>query len=113
MKEKSTLDLIWYDSKTSAERLALLEVLQMAVYYKTLLAGTSATKTNQIPVAAFIDKNIVEALHSTKLVDDNQLGLDIAALCKVQCNNFVTVKWWPEKNQMVNPLKIQGASSNS
>ena len=34
-----------------------------------------------VPIYAYVDnKNVVEAVHSTKIVDDKRLGIDIAAI---------------------------------
>ena len=55
-------------------------------------------KPADIPVTAFIDsKSIVEALQSTKLVDDMCLRIDDATISEMQLNNKVLMKWCPGK----------------
>ena len=45
-------------------------------------------KPVHIPIIVFIDnKSIVEALQSTKLVDDMHLKIDVAAISEMQLNN--------------------------
>lgn len=51
----------------------------------------------------------MESLQSTKLVDDMRLRVDIAALCEIQHNNWVSIKWCPGKIQLANSLTKRGA----
>ena len=60
----------------------------------------------------FIDnKSVIEALGTTKLVDDKRLRIDIAAIQEMRQNNRVEVKWCPGKIQLANSLTKRGASS--
>lgn len=61
------------------------------------------------PITAFVDnKSVVEALKSTKMVDDKRLRIDIAAIKEIK-NNNVLVKWIPGKVQLANCLTKRGA----
>lgn len=57
-----------------------------------------------IYIIAFVDNtSVVEALKSTKMVDDKRLRIDIAAIKEIK-NNNVLVKWIPGKVQLANCL---------
>lgn len=65
--------------------------------------------SDKVPITAFVDnKSVVEALKSTKMVDDKRLRIDIAAIKEIK-NNNVLVKWIPGKVQLANCLTKRGA----
>ena len=98
-------------STIAAEGLALLEGLEAATYFRELISNLLIQEPNNLPITAFVDnKSIMEALQSTRLVDDMRLRIDIAALCEMQINNQITVKWCPGKIQLANSLTKRGAS---
>lgn len=60
--------------------------------------------SDKVPIIAFVDNtSVVEALKSTKMVDDKRLRIDIAAIKEIK-NNNVLVKWIPGKVQLANCL---------
>ena len=98
-------------STIAAEGLALLEGLEAAIYYRELITNLLFLEPTNLPITAFVDnRSIMEAMQSTKLVDDMRLRIDVAALCEMQGNNSVSVKWCPGKIQLANSLTKRGAS---
>lgn len=80
-------------STIAAETLSLQNGLESALYYRKIIEDICAVLQGTIPITAFIDnKNVTEALQSTKLVEDNCLRIDIAAICEMKQNNYVEVK---------------------
>ena len=53
--------------------------------------------TKTIPIIAHVDnKTVIEAVYSTKLVDDKRLRVDIAAVSESLARNEVSeIKWCP------------------
>lgn len=85
------------------------EGLESALYYRKLLEEICHLDSDKVPITAFVDnKSVVEALKSTKMVDDKRLRIDIAAIKEIK-NNNVLVKWIPGKVQLANCLTKRGA----
>ena len=65
-----------------------------------------------ILIVAYIDKkSVIEALHSTKLVDDKVLRVDIAAIQEsLKTNDIMGIKWSPGNTQLANRMTKQRAS---
>lgn len=99
-------------STIAAETLALQEGLEDAVYLRRVLEELLGCKNNSIPIVGFVDnKSVVEALYSTKLVDDKRLRLDMAAIRQSLDNGEVhTIKWCPGEFQLANSMTKRGAS---
>ena len=65
-------------STLPAEALSLQEGIEESLYLQTLIEELINVK---IPVSAYIDnKSTLDAIHSTKFVDDKRLVVDIAAM---------------------------------
>ena len=65
-------------STLAAEALSLQEGIEESLYLQTLIEELINVK---IPVSAYIDnKSTLDAIHSTKFVDDKRLVVDIAAM---------------------------------
>ncbi|KAL5007820.1 hypothetical protein ScPMuIL_016626 [Solemya velum] len=96
-------------STLAAEALSLQEGLETAIYYRAVVKDIGIG--DDIPITAFIDnKSVVDAIHSTKLVEDKQLRIDIAAILEMTLKNSVHVKWCPGKLQLANTMTKRGAS---
>ena len=69
-------------STTAAENLTLQEGLEDGIYPRQLLEELSGSSVNKIPIGA-----VVEAIHSTKMVDDKnkRLRIDIGMHSKRVC----------------------------
>lgn len=89
-------------STIAAEALSLQEGLESAFYYRKMLEDILGVSTKTIPIVAYIDnKSVIEAIHSTKLVDDKRLRVDIAAISQSLARNEVSeIKWCPGKTHL-------------
>ena len=65
------------------------------------------------PVKCYVDnKSLVEALHSTKSVEDKHLRIDVAVLRDMmQRKDISEVSWIQAAKQLANPLTKAGAST--
>ena len=76
-------------STIAAEAFSLQEGLESGFYHWRLLEDI--LPHNTVPIIAYIDnKSVVDAIYSTKLVDDKRLRLDIAAIRESLENNEVS-----------------------
>ena len=68
-------------SSLAGEALAMVATIGEIVYNKAILKQIFGEVINQIPVILYIDSNNLEkAVHSTSLVDDSWLIVDIAII---------------------------------
>ena len=65
-----------------------------------------------IPNIAYVDnKSVIEAVHSTKLVDDKRLRVDIAAISKSLTRTDVSeIKWCPGNIHLADCMAKRGAA---
>lgn len=65
-----------------------------------------------LPIIAYTDnKSVIEAVFSTKLVDDKRLRVDIAAIREfLETNDINQIKWCSGDIQLANCMTKQGAS---
>ena len=63
-------------------------------------------------IEAYVDnKSIIEAILSTRLVDDNWLQVDVAAIKEsLQLHDVNKIQWIPGHLQLANPMAKQGSS---
>ena len=93
-------------SSLAAEALALQEGVDEAVYIQKMLSEMGL----QVSIHAFVDnRNLVEALHSTKYVDDRRLRIDIGALKQSLEREVTAVHWCPGGHQLADSLTKRGA----
>ena len=96
-------------STLAAEALALQEGIDEAIYLQRMLAEMSL----QVPIHVFVDnKGLVDALHSTKLVQDRRLRIDIGALKQTLEREVNAVKWCPGEKQLADCLTKRGANGS-
>ena len=76
------------------------------------ILGVSA-KT--IPIIAYVEnKSVIEAIYSTKLVDDKWLRVDITAISQSLARDEVSeIKWCPGKAHLADCMTKHGASGYS
>ncbi|KAH3789352.1 hypothetical protein DPMN_167529 [Dreissena polymorpha] len=79
----------------SAECLSLQEALEASYYYRKIVEDIIGLPSKTIPIVAYIDNtSVIEALSSTKLVDDKRLRVDIAAIREsMERNDVSDIKW--------------------
>jgi len=96
----------------AAEALSLQQALGDGLYhqsiFKELLGEHCLSK-----VKAYTDsRSLIEAINSTKLVDDKRLRIDIGAIKESIRKNEVDVRWCPGSQQLANCLTKKGAQSS-
>ena len=101
-------------STIAAEALSLLEGLELALYLKSLILTLVNIECN-LNIQAFIDnKSVVEAVYSTKQIDDKRLRLDICAVKQyIENGEVASVRWCPGKSQLADSMTKKGASNAS
>ena len=64
------------------------------------------------PIIAYVDnKSVIEAVHSTKLVDDKPLRVDIAAISESLTRTEVSeIKWCPGNIHLADCMTKHGAA---
>jgi len=99
-------------STIAAEALSLLEGLETCMYLHTLLEEAVGLKAKSIPLIAFVDnRSVVEAVYSTKMVDDKRLRIDLGAIKEcLDTRNVQAVRWCTGDKQIANCLTKKGAS---
>ena len=97
-------------STLAAETLSLEEGLEAGFYYREMLENIFGLEPRAIKIEAYVDnKSVIEAILSTRLVDDKRLRVDIAAIKElIQLHDVNRIQWVPGHLQLANPK--QGAS---
>ena len=120
-KDNKCCPLSWHANKIkrvvrstiAAEALSLLEAIENAVFLKSQIESMLVAGEKVVSITAYVDnKSVVEALLSTKLVDDKRLRLDISAIKQVIDRGEVQlVKWCAGESQLANCMTKKGAST--
>ena len=99
-------------STIAAETLSLQEGLECSFYYRKMIENILGIPDKTIPIIAYVDnKSVIEAVYSTKLVDDKRLRVDIAAISECLARNEICeIKWCPGKVHLADCLTKRGAA---
>ena len=99
-------------STNAAEALSLQEGLECGFYYRKMIEDMLGISTKTIPIIAYVDnKSVIEAVYSTKLVDDKRLWVNIAAISESLARNEIReIKWCPGNDHLVDCMTKRGAS---
>ena len=99
-------------STIAAEALSLQEGLECGFYYRKIIEDILGISNKTIPIIAFVDnKSVIEAVYSTKLVDNKHLRVDIAAISESLLRNEVSeIRWCPGKIHLADCMTKHGAS---
>ena len=102
-------------STLAAETLSLQEGLETAYYYRQMVEEILGLESKTIPIEAYIDnKSVIEAILSTRMVDDKSLRVDVAAIQELlKLHDINRIQWVPGHLQLANPMTKQGASGFS
>ena len=93
-------------STLAAEALALQEGINESVYLQQLFSEMGF----ELSYHAYSDsRSLVEALHSTKLVSDRRLRIDIGALKQSLQREVTAVHWCPGRYQLADVMTKRGA----
>ena len=97
-------------SSLAAEALSLEEAVEDGIYIKHTLQMLLGPV--QLPMHAVVDnRSLVEAVHSTKLVDDRRLRLDIGAMRQsLDRKEIASISWCPGVAQLANCMTKRGAA---
>jgi transposase InsO family protein len=102
-------------STIAAETLALVDGLDTAYYVGSIISELLFRKIrcNVIPIDCFIDnKSLYDNIHSTKLVHEKRLRIDIATIKEmVQKGEVSKVQWVPNSRQLSDSLTKRGANT--
>lgn len=98
-------------STIAAEALSLLEGLEASYYYRKMIENMLGLAHKTIDISAYTDnKSVVEAVYSTKMVDDKRLRVDIAAIRELlQRNEISDIRWCPGSAQLADCMTKQGS----
>ena len=98
-------------STLAAETLALVEGAETSFYIASILK--EVTKIKEMKIHCYVDsKSLVDALSSSKQVDNRRLRIDIAVLDDMlEKKELSTVSWIDTKNQLADCLTKRGAST--
>ena len=101
-------------STIASEALSLQEAIEHAIFLRSLIEEILILPSNVIPIDAVIDnKSVVEAIHSTKVVNDKRLNIDISAIKQsLQSTEIRSIRWCPGSLQLANSLTKRGAQSH-
>jgi hypothetical protein len=112
--------LFWHTNKIkrvvrstiAAEALSLQEGLECGYYYRQMIENALRIPNHTIPIIAYVDnRSVIEAVNSTKLVDDKRLRVDIAAISESLSRNEVKeIRWCPGKHHLADCMTKRGAS---
>ena len=95
-------------STLAAETLALQEGLEEAMYIRTMIFELLGHK---VPIVGYVDnRSLVEAVYSTKQVNDRRLRIDMGAIKELLNGEVKQIKWTPGFSQVANCLTKRGAS---
>jgi hypothetical protein len=112
--------LVWKSNKIKrivkstlgAETMACLQGLEEALYLKQILLELQSDLS--IPIVAYVDsKSLKDNVHSTKLVDNRLLRIDIARVKQMlQIGEVQSIRWCTTFSQLANCLTKRGASGS-
>ena len=93
-------------STIASEALSLQEAIEHAIFLRSLIEKILLLSPQSIPIDAFIDnKSVVEAIQSTKVVNDKRLNIDISAIKQSLQNMEVrSIRWCPGSLQLADSL---------
>ena len=98
-------------STLAAEMLSLEEGLEASVYYGQMLEDILEIKSKSIQTEAYVDyKSVIEAILSTRMVEDKRLRVDVAAIQELlKLHDINGIQWVPGHLQLANVMTKQGA----
>ena len=101
-------------STLAAEALALLDCAEAAVYVAAVMSEL-AHCVSKVKIHCYIDnKSLLDALYSSKRVDDRRLRLDLAVLQDMlEKKELTSISWVSTSAQLADCLTKKGASSVS
>jgi hypothetical protein len=119
--ENKACPLVWKSNKIKrvvkstlgAETMACLQGLEEALYLKHIFSELQSSL--DIPVVAYVDsKSLKDNVHSTKLVDNRLLRIDIARIKQMlqHTSEVQSLRWCTTHSRLANCLTKRGASGS-
>ena len=101
-------------STLGEEALSLCDGLEDAIQHRAQLKRLLNVNNFDLPILAFVDnKNLVESIYWTSLVENKRLRIDIGVIKETVKTKIVkSVSWSPGSSQIANPLTKRGGQSN-
>ena len=98
-------------STLAAEALSLSSALENAFYIKTFISETLSVEPG---IRAYVDnKGLVDNIHSTKLVEDTRLNLDLSIIKQMlQKGEVESVEWVSKAGQLADSMTKKGVSGD-
>ena len=101
-------------STLAAEALSLHACINHAIYIRHVIAEALNRKPADMQIIAYTDSNnLSNSLHSTTLVSDQRLRIDIGAIKQAMSEDNVAVKWLPKQEMLADSLTKKGATSQA
>jgi transposase InsO family protein len=95
-------------STLAAEALSLVEGLDACYFVRSMLQEMFRVK--DIPIKCFTDnKSLCQNIHSTKLLSEKRLRMDLASIKESVCTGDITVTWVHTSSQIADCLTKTGA----
>ena len=96
----------------AAEMLSQEEGLEASVYFMQMLEDILGIKSKPIQTETYDDnKSVIEAILSTRMVEDKRLRVDVAAVQELlKLHHIIRIQWVPGHLQLANVMTKQGAS---
>ena len=97
-------------STLAAKALSLQECLNTAEFIRFILAESMRVESASIPIFAYVDNNdLYKSLHSTSMVSDKKLRIDIASLKQRMSEGNISVTLVESKEMLADCLTKKGA----
>ena len=99
-------------STMAAETLSLQEGLESSFYCRKMLENIIGIPHKTISIIVYVDnQSVIEAVHSTKLVFDKRLRVDIAAVSEsLTRTEGSEIKWCPSNIHLADCMTKRGAA---
>ena len=99
--------------KLQFSSLSLLQCLGTAEYIRFILAEAWHIKPAEVPIVSYVDNDdLYKSLHSTTLVSDKKLRIDIASIKQTMSEENVSVCWLQSSDMLADGLTKKGADTS-
>ena len=99
-------------SPLAAETLALQEAVEHAALVKALLCEIYDLEQSKFPTVCITDsKSLRDTVHTSTVVEDKGLMIDLCCLREMIQGKLITIKWVPASKQLADCLTKSTASA--
>lgn len=102
-------------SSLAAETLSLLSGVEESMYLRSIIGEVMNIDHQALPITAIVDcKSLVEAVNTTKMVEDKRLRIDLASIKECLDRGLLSsVRWCPGTRQLADCMTKKGASGHN